>query len=435
MNFNDIVYGVKSLFTSHKSEMTTLGSFDRDFWGTSNGTRQLLELYKTNPRLSVVHKISEDNGATSFSISTTTKKGVQKINNHPLELEIRKHSVPNFFSLWTAYRLLTGIVYIVYDFDLGYPGNFKVFTNTHLISKTKDAYEFRCGDAKLTYPATQVIVDLDPDLQSPYDTGAGRTEAIKDEIETDEFVQKYIKYFYINSARPDLIISAEKGEEMSVDDVRRIESDWLRKYQGIGNAHKPVFLNWAASITSVPTNHKEMELLETRKFYRDTSIQHFGVPPEIMGIVENSNKATVIAAEHIYAKQVRKPLLDHKTLIINTKLMPLYKNSRNMVFSFDNIVPDDVELKLLVTKQGCEYSTITVDEWRVAHGFPKLLGERGSRLVGAVEPSTEEPSTPSNDTEDDDVKDYALDNFKMEAEAILGVPLDDGMVEIIPQGG
>lgn len=437
MNVYSVIGRVKSFLSKKEVVPGTLLDPYAFGFGTNSGTKGWLELYNENPRLAVVHKIAEDNGASAYSIKTSNRKSAYYVDNHPFDLEIQKHSVPQFFSLWTAYLLMKGIVYIAFDLQNGNPTNFKIFTSIHLLrgGVKEGEYEFKYGSDNLIYPASQVIVDTDLDLVNPYHNGKGKAEAIKDEIETDEFVQKYIKYFYVNSARPDLYITAEKGEEMSETDVARLESEWYRKFQGVGNAHKPVFLNWAANVFSVPTSHKDMELLDTRKFYRDTTIQHFGVPPEIMGIVENSNKATVIAAEHIYAKQVRLPILTRIALLINTKILPRYQDSSKMVFEFDNIIPDDMEFTHKIYSDGVEMRLITVNEWRRAMGLPNIVGEYGDSIVGKktnagietpmlVEVESESlPTRPYKSYED-----IALEAFKSRASDSIGRPLEDQFI-------
>lgn len=429
MNLNDLANRIKSVFPSgnkHKSVIT-----DSSMFGGNRAT-QWLDLYNENPRLAVVHKLSADNGSTPYSIQSSTRRSTFYVKNHPLDLEIQKHSVPQFFALWTAYRLMQGVVYIAFDLENGNPTNLKVFTKNHLLTGNigGDEYEFKYGSETIRYPAAQVIVDTDLDLVNPYFNGKGKAEAIKDEIETDEFVQKYIKYFYINSARPDVFITAEKGEEMSETDVARLESEWYRKFQGVNNAHKPVFLNWAASITSVPTNHKDMELLDTRRFYRDTTIQHFGVPPEIMGIVENSNKATVIAAEHIYAKQVRLPILEHMELIINTKLLPLFRESVGMKFHFENIIPDDIELTLKIVGEGTLKKTITVNEWRAAMGFPRIADDYGDSIVGGPLPElpVKVESISMASREFKEFKELIAESFIERASVSLGKELENEII-------
>lgn len=425
------------LKTKSTSKTKTAGTLvDPNLFGGGRRT-DWLDMYNENPRLAVVHKIAEDNGSTAFSIKSKNKKSTFFIVDHPLQKEIDKHSVPEFFSLWTAYRLMQGVVFLGFDLVDGLPANFKIFTKMHVVKGGigQDSFEFRYGNGTLTYPKNQVIIDTDLDLKNPYFDGKGKAEAIKDEIETDEAVQKYIKTFYFNSARPDLFVTAGKGEDMSESDISRLESEWYRKFQGINNAHKPVFLNWAANIFSVPTNHREMELLDTRKFYRDTTIQHFGVPPEIMGIVENSNKATVIAAEHIYAKQVRLPLLTHFETVINTQLMQYYPDSGRTEFAFDNIVPDDVEMQIKVAELGQKSMSITVNEWRVMFGFPKLVGDIGNTLIGTELPIgpvvTEQVEIESRNYKT--YKEFVTDDFVDRASAATGKQLSGDTIIIFKE--
>lgn len=447
MNFNDIAHGIKSLIsppTIHAVKagvpVTSASVLNTQGWPVGSPTKQWLDLYSENPRLAVVHKISEDNGATQYYIKSKTRRSEFYVDNHPFAKEIEKHSVPNFFALWTAYYLMKGIVYIAYDLEAGKPVNFKIFTTVHVVKSEDDnRFVFQYGKEQKSYPKNQVIIDTDLDLNNPYFNGKGKAEAIKDEIETDEFVQKYIKYFYINSARPDVFITAEKGEEMSEADVVRLESEWLKKFQGVNNAHKPVFLNWAAQVTSVPSSHKDMELLDTRKFYRDTSIQHFGVPPEIMGIVENSNKATVIAAEHIYAQQVRMPKLGHMALIVNTQILPLYGDATKMEFYFENIIPDDVELTLKIVGEGLQNRVLVVNEWRTAMGYPKIKGDYGNSIVGSKQQAGSElPVVVEVESEDLDARDYkdykdiVSKDFLEYAEALVGKDLSGELTIIIP---
>lgn len=372
-----------------KSAGTLMDSGTASLFGGGSGQSEWLKLYNENPRLAVVHKIAQDNGSTSHSIKGVSRGSTYIIEGHPFEAELSKHSSPQFFALWTAYLIMQGIVYIAFDYVDGYPANFKLFTKYH-VAKGKigdDEFQFKYGSSVLTYPKERVIIDTDLDLTNPYFNGIGQAEAIKDEVETDEFVQKYLKRFYINSARPDIIITAEKGEVMTETDIQRIESKWMQKFQGVTNSHKPAFLNWAANVVSVPVNHRELEVLDTRRFYRDTAIQHFGVPPEIMGIVENSNKATVIAAEHIYAKQVRMPKLARMANIINTRILPLYQTSSKLYFEFDNILPDDIELTAVIAAQAVSARAITVNEWRSFFNLPKITNPYGDMIVGSEPPA------------------------------------------------
>ena len=46
----------------------------------------------------------------------------------------------------------------------------------------------------------------------------------------------------------------------------------------------------------------ELDFVESRKFLRDSANQHFHIPPEIMGILENSNRSTIDSAFYLLNK-------------------------------------------------------------------------------------------------------------------------------------
>lgn len=345
-------------------------------------TTEWLEEYSKNPRLAGVNKIATDNGTADFGIFKREKGDVVRVINHPLEKEIKDHTVPMFFSLWTAYRLMTGVSYIAFDMQDGSPKDLRIFSETHLVRKTDGDYTFQSGGKEYTYPRDRVIKDLDLDLNDPYNKGKGRMVSIAEEIELDTWIVTYLKNFYINSAQPALFIVPKGEESPDSEDLERLTTALRTEHKGLGNVGKTAVLSFDASIESVPSNHRDLELLETRKALRDAGIQHIGIPPEIMGIVENSNKATVVAAEHIYAKQVRMPILKHFEDIINSKILPRYKASEGLTFEFYDILPDDEEMGIKKAKEGREAQSITINEHRKYLGLAPLLNGAGDMLVG-----------------------------------------------------
>lgn len=387
---------IKQLFDSFRGK--DIANINEKFFGMSmtgisgestpsniSKSPQWLSEYSKNPRLAGLNKIVSDNGVAEFGIYQKGSEHKYLVTGHPLEAEIRAHTVPMFFSLWTAYRLMSGVVYIAYERGEEGPTNFKIFTASQLSNVGADVstYKFNYGDKTLTYPASQVIVDYDLDLSNPYKDGKGRASSIAEEIELDNWILRYMKAFYINSARPDSYIIPKGESGPNGDDLDRLAEALNSKHKGLGNAHKTAVLTFDASIETVPNNHRDMELLETRKSIRDASLQHFGIPPEIMGIVENSNKATVVAAEHIYAKQVRMPILHHFEDIINSKILPLYDGAEEFYFEFLNILPDDEEMNMKKAKEGREGGSVTINEHRNLLNLPPLIGDVGYRLVGA----------------------------------------------------
>lgn len=400
---------------------STTGLFGTETPSDIGSSAEWLKNYHTNPRLTSVNKIATDNGVADFGIYTDASGEKQRVVGHPLEEEINNHTVPMFFALWTAYRLMSGVVYIAYDLENGEPVNLKLFAEHHYMGEEGNYKKFTYGTEILKYHKTQVIKDLDLDLVSPYTDGKGRMASIAEEIELDTWIVRYLKNFYINSAQPGMFI-IPRGETMpDSEDLARLADVLRTTHKGIGNAGKTAVLSFNADIATVPSNHKDLELLETRKALRDAGIQHIGIPPEIMGIVENSNKATVVAAEHIYAKQVRMPILRHFEDIINSKILPLYAGSEEYYFEFNDILPDDEEMQMKQAKEGREAGTITINEHRAYLGLPSLVGDEGNRLVGSesgepVEVSTGEVGYTQVDYRDVKARKLALEISKGKTE-------------------
>lgn len=356
---------------------------------SANHSPDWLRQYNNSPRLAGVNKLASDNGISPFKILTNQGKDTVQIVGHPLEAEIRKLVSPQFFALWTAYRVMTGETYIAYSLKDGIPVDFRVFSRSHIIespelSKT-NYYKFSMGEEEVTYPKSQVLVDLDLDVSSPYNQGFGRMTSFMKDVEMDNLIVTYLLSFYINSTRPDYFVIVKTGNDREVPndaDLQRIATGLNSEHKGATNAHKATILGFDASIVVVPKNHKDIELLETREKIRKTSLQILGIPPEIMGDVENSNKATVVAAEHIYENQVRRQYLRHFERFIEAKIMPLYKDGLDARLVFDPATLDQEEAAIAFAKEMRESQAFQINEYRIKLGYPPLLGDVGKFIIG-----------------------------------------------------
>ena len=145
-------------------------------------------------------------------------------------------------------------------------------------------------------PVTEIVYFRDMDVINPYERGYGLVQALNDELGADEYAAKFISSFFYNRARPDIIISAEG---LRKEDKERLEARWLEESRGFWNAYKPYFISGNINVKELSQSFQSMELVDLRKYERDFILQIFGVPPEIMGIVENSNRATIDAANDI----------------------------------------------------------------------------------------------------------------------------------------
>lgn len=210
-----------------------------------------------------------------------------------------------------------------------------------------------------------VIWFKEPDISSPFGRGRARTEAIGDELETDELAAKYGKNYFYNDATPPMVIEAPGA---TPDMVERFKESWIQKIGGVLNARKPAVIPWKDSkITKLADSVREMDFVESRKFLRDVCNQHWAQPPELSGILENSNRSTIDSAYYLWTKNVITRELRREQAILNRQLVPMY--DKTSVLVFDNVVPDDKAFDLTVANEGLARGAITVNEWRTKNGL------------------------------------------------------------------
>lgn len=179
------------------------------------------------------------------------------------------------------------------------------------------------------------------DPANPYGRGVGTASSLGDELDIDEFAAKEVKTRLYNRARPDfLVMSDEIG---TPSDARRLEARWMEKHGGFFRAGLPHFLNFEAKIHQLSSNFEEMEISKLRPQQRDTIIQRFGVPPEQLGIIENSNRATIHASDFIYADGCLVPRLELMRTSLQAQLVEEYDS--RLILDYVSPVPEDGEFQ------------------------------------------------------------------------------------------
>ena len=78
-------------------------------------------------------------------------------------------------------------------------------------------------------------------------------------------------------------------------------------------------------------------------------MKSFGIPPEILGGVDNSNRATIQGAREIYAQEVLMPRLLKLKDILNENLSSEF--GVNLILDFTSPIPSDKELQLNIMKE------------------------------------------------------------------------------------
>lgn len=206
-------------------------------------------------------------------------------------------------------------------------------------------------------PMTEVVWMMHPDPANPYGRGVGYMQALADELEIDEYVAKFTKTFFFNGARPDMIITMEGAKK---EDRDRAEQNWQARLQGFWKAYRPFFTSKKMDVEFIQQDLSHIRLTELRVHERNTIMQVTGIPPEILGVIENSNRSTIEASDFLYSKWVVEPRLEFQRCILQEDLVPEF--DERLIIDFVSPVKEDKEFHLKAA-QAAPWSR-TVNEWR-----------------------------------------------------------------------
>ncbi len=357
------------------------------------------ELFHTSPRLDAVDIIATDCANAEFKIfrKVDKRKGkteMEPVYDHPAYalLENPVPGRPDFDGF--ILRYLTEVYYELHGecFWLlvrdqggkGQPRECYVVPTTWVISApsvSQPQYLImplgNTSSASILANPEDVIWHKNPDAVQPYGRGRGRTEAIGDQIETSEYADKWQKNFFLNDATPKTVISLPGAGE---DNVKAFKAAWNQEFRGVGNANKTAMVGWEAKLLVLGTSPKEMDFSESLKQIANVCREHYQIPPEIFGILENSNRSTVDAARYLYAINVLLKRFKRREAVLTAQFLPMF-GSDEFFFQYDNPVQEDREFEQKLYTEGFKLGNVETDEWRTAMGMKPLGGEPGKMRI------------------------------------------------------
>lgn len=340
-------------------------------------TEEWIRTFRTNPRLAVVERIASDLSFAEGKLFRVDENGdEQEITAHPFldfwanPNPLHEMSSAALWRLLEIYLKLKGEGYFIMERDeFGRPAELWPVP-THWVQMTPyqgfPYYTVRLTNGQLMeVPVDDMFVMKDLDPYDPFKRGLGQSEALADEIETDEYAAKFQKRFFFNDATPNIIIGMPKSTD---EQRKRFLAEWMQRFKGVFQSHGVATVNGDVTVNKIGESMKDMDMVNGRTFLRNAALEHYGVPREIMGITESSNRATSEAAQFIYAQNVLMPILRRREEAINHQLIPWFGD--DLVWHFDDIVPRNQEFDKAVGLDGWNAGLLTKDEAREKLGMP-----------------------------------------------------------------
>lgn len=308
-------------------------------------------------------------------------QSLEELENHPLTKLLEN------FNPWLDGNLCRQLISIYYDLvgnsfniierdNRGMPIEIWPIPSTWVLQTpgfNQRFFKIEVGNQIFDIPESEVIWIKDPDPLKPYGRGTGIAKALADELDTDEYAAKYIKKFFYNDAKPPIIVSPKGDQLLDRFDAERLEKEWREKAAGFWNAYKPFFVTREIEIKELAQTFQSMQLVELRNWEKKIVGELWGIPPEILGELENSNRATIESADYILAKHVLVPRLEVVRNILQEKLANQF--DEKLILDYVSPIPDDKEFKKQVMKDH-PYA-FTIDEIRDMVDMDPLPDDQG----------------------------------------------------------
>jgi len=255
------------------------------------------------------------------------------------------------------------------------------------------------------------------DVLDPYGMGAGAAAAVDDEVSQIKYAGIWNNNFYRQGAHPGTVVGLDG---VSPETKKHIQNEWESKYTGIHNAHRPLFVEGKVSVQAFGPSHKEQDFTATQQHLGDRLRFNWGMPPELLGDVRNSNRATIQGATQVHQQGNLAPRVAFLQEHFNAYLMPLFGDP-DLFLEWDNPVQSTEELMHEKLSRGYEIGTVTRDQWLMGHDMDPLGEPWGNQINVPLNMQghniNDEPPVPQAP---DAAKMEAVKRVYAAAEALLG---------------
>lgn len=378
-----------------------LGGYSRSL--PKRGTRETLNAFKRSPVLrSIAHKIALAEASIEYWTEVETADGWQVVDEHHLT---------NFMTRGTwaldgmqtriaesLHLLLVGDAFSAIEYNaLGMPmRRFPLPGHwCHEVPLTEDGI-FRfvpVSRQPFTLARKQVLWRKEVDPLDPYDRGAGIGAALSDELETDERAAQHTAATLGNRALPEFIVTGESPrkdeafEPLDSTTVTRLQEMLDSRFGGPRNAGKTFVSRAPLNIHKLTPSFAELSLRDLREFEVEMLCYGFGFPPELLGKLDDSNRATIETAELLFSKHVVLPRVMAQHAAVTDQIVPQFGEGLRLCHSN----PVDEDRQLVASMMTDNPDAFLIDEVRDVANVEPLPDGAGRRLRADMRRDYREP--------------------------------------------
>ena len=373
---------IKSFFARTKDIGVFTSSASRGWGVLGQAVRNAgmwLKWFRISPRLKPVDKIANDIAA--IDIIHVDKEGNRFDKSPAIELLYNPNNLPEFTKfqlirlLEIHYKIVGEAFWIVERDNRGNPleilpipphwvksiprkqsdGHYKVFTS---------------DGQKYEVPKENMVYFKRIDAYEPFKRGVGDSQQIGDELQIDEAMAKFQNLTFKNGAIPPVVVGMKGSTKIERD---KFKVNWKSEYGGLRNSHSIAVVNEdAISVQVLKQTMKDLDYVNSRKFIQDLTLEHYMIPKELIGKVENSNRATITQAQMIYEKNALKPDIILIQDVLNKQYLPMFQLEGKL--EFEPYLTSDKEFDRTTAFDGWDKGLLTRNEARQKIGEDEAPG-------------------------------------------------------------
>jgi len=236
----------------------------------------------------------------------------------------------------------------------------------------RTSFKIQLGAKAVDVPEEFVLWLKDPSVLDPHGRGAGIGDALRDELDTDEYAANLLRTTMANKGLIEGILSA-KGD-LSDASKRSLKRKFEEGFRGGSSSGRIAVLSDEVKYTQLTHAFGELRLLELREAEKTIIEETFCLPPELFGKVTGSNRATIYEASNIFARNTLVPFSTLEAGALTNQWLPHFEKRGDHWVWFEDPTPADLEMRRQLMAQSPE--SFTANEIREAGGLqPVQWGE------------------------------------------------------------
>lgn len=220
---------------------------------------------------------------------------------------------------------------------------------------------------------------------SPY--GYAPMQAVLDIVKSLHFSTIYNRKFFEETTIPDGALSFENTDDLEMQAAKDYWNNELK-----AQPHKLLMINKKLTFQPFNVTPRELEFLETQKWYYKMVITEFGLTPAELGITDDVNKATGSTQAELNRRKSIRPLLKLLENFWNEHVVSEMSDRVEFQWIVDD--PAEKTVRLQNWKLELDMGTKTVNEIRVEEGLePVAWGDQPQQTLGLVNLAPMDPNS------------------------------------------